>query len=109
MPFTCFILHGLLNRGQSTFELSVIRIILQALFIGIVRTDKIALAMQGSTFSSPALGPVGFQLSRLFCILQSVVPFFFGSVRRRSVTVEDVVLGLKSDGLGKAFSVKCRC
>lgn len=81
MSLTCFMLHRFLDRGKPTFELSVARVMLQTLLIGIVRTDKIALAMKGGTFPAPALGPVRLELRRLLSILQSTVPFLLGSVR----------------------------
>lgn len=62
--------------------------------------------MQGSTFSSPALGPVGLNLCRLLSILKSICPVLLGGVGCRSVAEEDVVLGLQGDGLGELVAMQ---
>lgn len=64
--------------------------------------------MKSSTFASPALGPVGLDFGRLVGIIQCIVPVLFGSISGRSVGVEDVVFGLKSDGLSELVTARCQ-
>jgi len=75
--------------------------VLQALRVGIVGAQQVALAVQGGTLAAPALGPVGLDLGRLLGILQGVVPLLLGGVRSGPVAVEDVVFGLEGNGLGE--------
>lgn len=77
---------------------------LQTLLVGIVGAEKVALSMQSSAFSAPALGPVWFDLGGLVGVGKSVVPVLFGGIGSRSVAVQDVVFGLEGNGLGKLVS-----
>lgn len=61
--------------------------------------------MKSSAFASPALGPVWLDLGGLFGVLERIVPLLLGGIGGRSVGVEDMVFGLKSDGLGELVAV----
>ncbi|PKK50757.1 hypothetical protein CI102_4349 [Trichoderma harzianum] len=102
---TCFGLHGLFNRGQATLELCVAWVMLETGLVRIVCSEQISLAVKSSAFASPALGPVWLDLGRLFGVLQRIVPVLLGGICGRSVGVENVVFGLKSDGLGELVAV----
>jgi hypothetical protein len=95
------LLHGLLDRGEAALELGVVGIKLQALFVGIVSAEQVALTVEGGALSAPALGPVRLDLGGLLGILEGVVPLPFRGVGGGAVAVEDVVLGLNGDGLGE--------
>ena len=106
MQHTNFGLHCLLNGGQSTLELSIVRVELQALLVGIVGGQEIAFTVQSSTLSTPTLGPVGLELCRLLGILQGVCVIPLGGVGSGSVAVKNVVFGLDGDSLGELFTVR---
>lgn len=102
---TCFGLHGLLNRGQAALELCVVWVMFETGLVRIVCSEQISLAVKSSTFASPALGPVWLDLGRLFGVFQRIVPVLLGGIGGRSVGVEDVIFGLKSDGLSELVAV----
>ena len=84
---TNFGVHGLLDRSQTTLELSVVRIELQSLLVRIVSAQEIALSVEGSTLASPTLSPVRLDLGGLVCVLESMFPILLGSVSSRTVAV----------------------
>lgn len=55
-------------------------IVLQALLIGIVGTNKVTLTVEGGTLAAPALCPVRLNLCGLLGVLECAVPFSLGGV-----------------------------
>lgn len=98
---TSFMLHGPLHGGKAALQLGIVRIQLQTGLVGVVRTDEVALSMEGGTLAAPALGPVRLECCGLVGIVESVGPVLLGGVRCGAITVEDVVLGLEGNGLGE--------
>lgn len=108
MSHTSLGLHGLLDGSQTVLELGVGSIVLQTGLVRIVGADKVALAVEGSTFAAPALGPVRLDLGGLDGVVQGMVPVLLGSVSGGAVGVEDVVLGLEGNGLRELVAVRKR-
>jgi hypothetical protein len=98
---TGFILHGLLHRGEAALQLRVVRIELQAGLVGVVRPDKVALAVESGALAAPTLGPVRLNRRRLLGVREGIVPVLLRGVGGGAVAVEDVVLRLERNGLGE--------
>ena len=106
---TCsgLLLHGALDRGQVVLHAGVVGVELEALLVGVVGPEQVALAVECRSLAAPALGPVGLQLCRLLGILEGVVPVLLGRVGGGPVAVEDVIGGVDGDGLGELVATSC--
>jgi len=57
--------------------------------------------VQSGALAAPALSPVGLELGGFGGVGEGIVPLAVGGVGDGAVAVEDVVVGLEQDGLGK--------
>lgn len=102
---TSLVFNGLVNGGQAALKLSIVGILLQTSFVGIMGGNEVALSVQSCTFTTISFSPVRLDLSGLLSILQGIVPFLLGSVGSRAVAVENVVFGLEGNSLGELVAV----
>jgi hypothetical protein len=72
--------------------------------VWVVRTH-ISLAVHCSCFSREALWPVRLDLNDFICISERIVEVFQRGIRSRAVGVEDMILRVKFNCLGKLFTV----
>jgi hypothetical protein len=99
------LLHLLLGGREILLQAGVAGVMLQALLVGVVGAQQVALAPKRRALAAPALCPVGLDLGRLLGVLKRQIPLLLGGVGCRPVAVEDVVGGIDGDGLGELVAI----